>query len=352
MSRKFNIKKILKQYDDPNIGLTSLTKFARNINEDKTVDGKLKPYTQKDLNTLRRILSNNMTFNISEHARISIKRVERSFIAKSPIEMIHIDLMDITNHNLASKYIFVAVDVYTRYLFAYPMNDKSIASVKECMNKMYDYIVSCGYYPLDSKDYSLLYTDNGREFSNIERLLNDDNPWRMNLVHYISKSKHKASIAEAYIKKLRQMITNYKNTKNKVRNFITQLESFVKNINNTRSTRKIEKDYKYNDPLYHVGTIVRVENTFDRDKVFSKKSSKNYFTKELFRVSKIIPSQGQNMYELETYDGKYYMNKYVYEYELSRVGSYGLNKYIEEHGEIKQTYSPEFINHYQLMKNA
>lgn len=347
MSRTLNIKDILKKYDDPVIGLTSIRKFAIAYAKLKGIT----PLNLKEMKKLRMILSNSMIFNISEHSRTLRRKVERHFEAKVVAEMIHIDLMDITNHKLKHKFIFVAVDVFSRFLFAYPMENKSKQETKRCMNLMFDEITSYGYIPFNYK--SMLYTDAGKEFFGIQDSLND-NVWKGALIHYVSKSKHGASIAEAYIKKLRNFIKNYMLTKPASRDFIKALPVFVDNLNKSKEVVK-RKNVEEIEPMLEEADYVRIEDTLNRGKIFTKKSSSNYFTQQVFIIKEIKIIQGIPVYKLYTLNQKYFIDRWVGEEELSRVGRYGIHLFEQKYG--KETIergnkgiTQEFINHYQLKK--
>lgn len=328
---------IIKAYEDPKIGVTSITKFAKNINY------------KGDMKRFRRILEMSNVFTQSIFARRIIKRKTRRFEADHISELISMDLMDITNYKLKYKFIGIFVDTFSRYLWTYPLLNKSKIEVAKAINYIYDDLEENGVYPLIESQTSMLYGDAGKEFFGVEKALGEDSLWKGKIIHYTSKSKNGAPIAEAYIKKLRQMITLV--PKRRVK-FVDILSDITLNINNTRSEIGPPKEEKPSISYFTKGSKVRIENTIKKDKdVFAKKSDIKFFSPFILEVIDHSVNQGINLYTLKTVNStvEYFINRKIYEHEMSKVHEYAFHKIKEKNKPYK--YSTVEINHYQLVKS-
>lgn len=322
--------KIIQEYKNPKTGLTSLTRFAKNIK-------------YKDIPKLRSILESSEIFTKSIHARQFVKHTKRKFIASHVGEVIHADLMDISNFKLRNKFILVMVDVFSRYTWAIPVQSKSGEHVNEAVDKVYTELIHNGYIP---DKMCLFYVDDGREFYGIPKKLKTP-MYNTYLTRYISKSRNGASIAEAKIKVLRQHISLYLDTKPASRDFTKVLDDICSNINrNTGSDtcsaeaiysktncqfkiRKRKKAKQIQRTLYfHLNDWVRLENSFEREVVFSKKSNLNYFSDNIYKIVNIKVMQSLPMYGLAIVRSKEtgIINRWVYEWELSRVSDEYVNQ--------------------------
>ncbi len=76
-----------------------------------------------------------------EHKQIQFKfKGHNSYVAKQPLEEIQIDSMEMPTTDDGYRYVFVAIDVFTKYCVAVPMKgktvDDNVKAMKEVIEKM------------------------------------------------------------------------------------------------------------------------------------------------------------------------------------------------------------------------
>ena len=84
-----------------------------------------------------------------------------SYVASKPLEEIQIDLgifTDSADNNNGYKYLFVAIDIFTKYTHAVPIKDKKPSEVVRALNEVFDNIG----VPEN------IYHDNEGSFSSVE----------------------------------------------------------------------------------------------------------------------------------------------------------------------------------------
>ena len=66
------------------------------------------------------------------------------------------DLIDMTNKSYKNyKYILTCIDLYSRYIWLFPLKDKTVEKVEKIVNKILK----------ENKNFSVILTDNGTEFN-------------------------------------------------------------------------------------------------------------------------------------------------------------------------------------------
>lgn len=128
---------------------------------------------------------------IHKNARVNFRR--RHVVMKDIDDLWQADLMDVQNiskQNSDYKYIFVIIDTFSKYAWAYPLKRKTKLLVFDILEKL----LKKGRVP---KNFQ---TDNGTEFFNekIKKLVCD-----YNINHYSTFTTKKASIAERLIRTLK-----------------------------------------------------------------------------------------------------------------------------------------------------
>lgn len=128
---------------------------------------------------------------IHKNARVNFRR--RHVIMKDIDDLWQADLMDVQNiskQNSDYKYIFVIIDTFTKYAWAYPLKRKTKLLVFDILENL----LKSGRVP---KNFQ---TDNGTEFFNekIKKLVSN-----YNINHYSTYTTKKASIAERLIRTLK-----------------------------------------------------------------------------------------------------------------------------------------------------
>lgn len=131
---------------------------------------------------------------IHKNARVNFPR--RRVILKDIDDLWQADLIDmqaLSNVNLGYKYIFVIIDCFSKYAWAFPLKQKT----KEMVSTAFQTFLARGRYPKN------LQTDMGKEFYNngFSNVIK-----KYNINHYSTYSTKKASIVERFIRTLKNKL--------------------------------------------------------------------------------------------------------------------------------------------------
>ena len=265
----------LDKYLDPKQGLIAIDKFAKKH--------KLNAEQIKKLKSLQTLQIHKQPKHIKKHWS--------TITAPEPIYNVQIDLMEVSNlHpvvNRKVKYLFNIMDVYSRYLWVFPMTNKRSSSTAEALTKWLKIVKKQhGKIPTN------LNSDDGSEFKGAFKTVLKKN----NIQHYVSvgaeEHHNKQAIIERVHRTLRNMIQRYLDVYN-TQKYIDDLPSLIDNYNNTiHSTLKatpkqvIEGKRKNKQTIQRakfipIGTKVR---TLLKRGVFAK-GSKPYFSKAVYIVT-------------------------------------------------------------------
>ena len=193
-------------------------------------------------------------------AKTPVRSVVRPITAKVPNERWSVDLIDIrTQHQ--NRYILTVVDVFTNYLFATIILNKTGRTIVERLTNFHNRTLiqggSGGIYP------HLLQSDQGSEFKNeeMETFANQNNIKQVFSTSYAPKSNGKVERMNRQIrKKIKALhIKNNNNTFNG-----NQLRVIVKNINsqvNSRTKMRPIDLYENNyNPVFNDNNAVELDN--------------------------------------------------------------------------------------------
>ena len=307
-------------YNDPERtgafgGVNALLKEAR------TIDNSI------DRETVEEFLEGQQSYTLHKPAITKFKR--RPTIVSGIGQQMQADLLDVRSHSASNDgitFLLTAVDVFSRRGWALPIKSKSGLSVVEALRKI-----------LREVKFRALQTDKGKEFYNahVKALLRDKG-----VEHFSSENDNiKASLVERFNKSLRLKIHRYLTARN-TRKFVDKLSSFVGAYNATEhsSTGVAPKNVTYNnqadvfDRLFEggehgswkkrkvikrplrPGELVRISKS---RMAFERGYTPNW-TKELFRVVKILERETPQVYEIEDYRGEPIAGTF-YRQELQRV---------------------------------
>lgn len=208
-------------------------------------------------------------------------------VAKRINEIWCIDLaqMDkLAGDNNGIKYLFVSIDLLSRFVRVQPMKDKTAAATKAAFLKM----TEPGETP------KKIWADEGKEFEGSFKTICKD----MDILIYSTKSKKKAAYAERAIRSLKNIIYRYMEDSKSLK-YYPKLQSFVKTMNSriNRSIRMAPKDVSNHDAIrliamkpvarytasFRVGDYVRAVLP---DQSF-RKGYKPQFSREIYKISEI-----------------------------------------------------------------
>ena len=306
-------KEIIKKYTDiKNPGsFTSANTFVKNN-------------PQYKLNQTYEALSEVPSYTL--HKNILKKFNRRKTIVSKANHTWQIDLADVSN--LKNKkfsqfynFIFIAIDSFSRYAYAVPLKNKSSEETSRALEAILK----------NGNKVDFLYGDNGKEFMGKFREFANKNNIRV----IFTKSTNKASIAERFIRTLKQRLYRYF-TFSKEKNYINVLDKVINNYNNSyhgsikmkpsevnkKNEKKVyENLYGNNEDIinnfihysFNIGDYVR---RVVQKNLFEKGYTQNW-TSEIYIVSMIIPTNPPT-YNIKSTDNVT-INQFFYKEQLQKV---------------------------------
>jgi transposase-like protein len=239
--------------------------------------------------------------------RVNAKYINEIWCA----DLAHVDKL--APDNAQVKYLFVAIDVLSRFVQVQPMKTKTAESAKDAFVRMLSKATG---------KPKKLWTDNGTEFEGTFRRYCQQQ--EISIYHTFSETK--AAYAERAIRSLKNIMYRYMEQQ-KTYKYLGKLQSFVQTMNSrvNRSTGMAPKDVKNADairimyirkplprekPKYKVDDYVRISR---KDTAF-RKGYKPQFTDEIFKIFKTLKTNPQT-YTLKDKNNEIILGKF-YETEL------------------------------------
>lgn len=293
---------------------------------------------------------------VDELHRPARKNFERRrVIVKGLNDLLQCDLVEMIPYakvNKGYRYILVAINVFSKYVWAIPVKRKTAADVADALNKIFKTFIPKN-----------LHTDMGKEFHNksVKDLLD-----KHNINHYNTYSTMKACVVERVNRSLKTLMWKHFSLQGNYK-WLSLLPKVVKKYNETKhrttgfkpidvkksNEKKILRDsYSFiktvdvRKPQFQVGDKVRISK---HREAFSKGYRPNWST-EIFTVAKIKETNPRHYMLKDEKDeeiiGGFYTHElqlvkhkdaYLVERILQRKGSNILAKWLG----IKQ---PSWIN--------
>lgn len=320
------VKKVTQAFYNPQTGLTrNLAKLKEKNPDLWGIPGK----------TIRAILDQNIPIYNRNKSAIHAKERVR-YRADYVGQLLQADLafvasprnttqeILIKSEDTDNRYVLIIVDTYSRYIWAYPLENKSSNEVTKLISTTIAFIREFFYGGYSGLRFTV-HTDGGKEFSTkgIEKSLN--------VAHTIAKEH--ASLAEAAIYRLRtklKYLDHGAGPKRKIDH-----ETFVELIRNLNLDSNADAIFEKQalaksdlnppkieapaDPsAYTQGDFVRVKRLGE---LFEKKSSLSTFSERIFIVGDVIwfPLDHVWAYRLLTHDGEWVSTKNWFASDLTRV---------------------------------
>ena len=280
--------------------------------------------------------------------RKMVRRFKRNRVQVDHIdEQWDVDLMDMdyySKHNNGVRYVLLVIDIFSRYAWAVPLQNKQATTVKEGFDVLLD--KSKGRTPQKVR------TDPGGEFANrIMKKWFDDH----HILHSVTHNEMKANYVERLIKTIKSRIVKYFNFKN-THEYVSQLDDFMEGYNDTYHSgikmkpssvnknnelmlwqqqyvepfvkeamaknivkdnsvmKKEKKKKKKKTFLFKIGDTVRISHLRS---LFHREYDQKW-TGEVFTVTKRWSREGVYVYELDDYSGQSLAGTF-YEPELQAV---------------------------------
>ena len=166
---------------------------------------------------LKKFFRKNNTLSLHKPVRKNFSR--RRTVVYAPQEVFQSDLVDYikySGNNSGYRYIMVIIDAFSRRAYVRKLKNKGS---EETARALEDFLNNINYLPRS------LYTDAGLEYTNnrVQRVLKN-----FGLQHYIMSGKHKASMAERFIRTLKTNLEMYF-YENHTHRWVDVLNQFVNN---------------------------------------------------------------------------------------------------------------------------
>lgn len=186
------------------------------------------------------------------HQTTTTKITKKSFLpiySEIPFSF-QIDLTFITkykNQNSGYHIIFTAINVNTRFVYAYKLKSSTDDDVLNCLKTMHS-----------KTDINCLTGDLGKEFINKKfSKYCDDNEIR---TYFFKADSHKLGIINRFHRTLKEKFTKYFNSVDTVR-WVDVLDEIISNYNNTVHSSTHSKPIEMNDYLEHIYIEEKQEET-------------------------------------------------------------------------------------------
>lgn len=251
--------------------------------------------------------------------KIRRKFLRRKTIGIAPGQTLQGDLADFQlwrRENAGYNYCLVAIDVYSRYVFAIPVKQKSAPEMRKALTKLFEQVRERFGHVC-----SRFVTDAGREFTCKEANALYKS---LNIHHYSPKSEMKAAMSERAIQTLKKRLYKYLNHKSSHRwiDVVGDIASAINRSPNRSIGMAPEKvrDGDVDEGLsettdpktigVHVGDTVRISKS---KRTFEKGYTPNW-TEEFFIVDKVKTHSRPPYLKLrdlngELIDGSFYLQE-------------------------------------------
>ncbi|XP_069136808.1 uncharacterized protein [Argopecten irradians] len=282
------------------------------------------------LHTIRRFLQDIDAYSLQRPLRYKFKT--RKVISQGIDVLWDVDLADVSNlakENDGIRYLFVAIDVFSRHLWVAPLKNKHHESIIDGFKTIF----SQGRKPEEVR------SDPGSEWKNrwVKQFLD-----KQGVQHYVTHNPTHANYAERVIRTLKTLMYRYF-THNRTHHYLDVLQDIVRNYNDrphsaldgkypddivksneallwkhfyvdSKRPRRVSRKTTTKPFKFKVGDVVRISSTrrtFQRD--YEQK-----WTEEVFTIKTRYLRQGIPIYKIIDYDGDPITGTF-YNIELQKV---------------------------------
>ena len=199
------------------------------------------------------------------------------------------DMQSLSRKNKGIKYLLWAIDLFSKYAFVIPLNDKKGISIVNAFNK----IIKQSRIIENNRKPNKIWVDQGGEFYNnvFEKWLSDND-----IIMYSTYNEGKSVVAERFIRTLKNKLYKHMTATGK-KVYFDVLDNVVNKYNNTKhSAIKMKPiDVGDNNKRVYIGEHNEIDSRFkigDRVRIskfkniFDKGYTPNWST-EIFIVDKV-----------------------------------------------------------------
>jgi len=174
---------------------------------------------------------NNKRINQLHKPFKNTKKHQNTIVSPYPFYNLQVDLTDMKNFdttNKHNKYILFAIDIFTRYAFAYPLKNKTKTSTNQAIEHLLEDIHK--KLPNNDNQPFIIATDEGKEFADFGTILKQHN-----MIHKTSNasiSHHPLAVVDRFTRTIKNILFKYF-TVNDTTNWIDVINDIVDKYNNT-----------------------------------------------------------------------------------------------------------------------
>ena len=275
------------------------------------------------INTKQKLgMGNNFTMDdlSNELNKPVINKFERKKVIVNHIDEIHsCDLVDMQKYsrvNKGYKYIFTNIDIFSKYVWSFPLKTKTVKEIKSCFQKIFK-----------ERKPKYIWSDQESSFFSKEMLkFFEDN----NVKIYYTHSQLKAVIVERFNKSLRELMMKefvknnntvwYNILPDLIKTYNNRYHSTIKmkpkNVNKLNEKHIRNTVYNYDitnkKPKFKINDLVRI--SLKRRTLFDKPTSNIKWSEQLYKIYKINKSNVIT-YQLKDMNNEFIKGKF-YEKEL------------------------------------
>ena len=272
---------------------------------------------------IRDFLRQNVTSSL--HRQVRKRFPTRRIVVHYPYQIVMSDLIDYSHNKMPYKnngfrYIMIFICCFSKLAWAEPMRRKtgleSMLAIEKILSRM-------------KESPQSLVTDQGLEYYDhrVQKML-----IRLGINHYSITGKHKACIAERFIRTLKGRLEKYF-WANQTRKWIDVLQDFIKNYNNTyhRSIKMAPVDVNDDNRAHVFKTLFPKDNIKtkprlkkgDRVRILREKNifEKGYsrsWSLEIYRIKEAISENEVDYYKVEDLSGNT-LSRHRYYWQLNLV---------------------------------
>jgi hypothetical protein len=233
-----------------------------------------------------------------------------SIFAPYPRFGYQIDIMNYDRYEYNNyKYIFVCIDVHSRYLFCRALTNRRMSTILKVMNEIFDKMgipvnINCDN-EFNKTEFNKLMDDKGVRmwYSQPDEINKNSIVERVNRTIALILQKYRIGLKKYdWYKVLPDIVENYNNTEHRT------IKAKPIDVWNGIGTNK--QEIKYNESSIKVGDTVRIKN---KKKVFSKGDELSY-SKDIYTVVE----QVRNKFKVKNKNGQELKTLYK-DYELKKV---------------------------------
>ena len=250
------------------------------------------------------------------------------------------DLMDVSassKFNDGVKFLYISIDILSKYLYVIPLKSKSANEVTSAARKIYT-----------QHKISYLSTDRGSEYRSrsFKYLMR-----QLGIKHFFAGGSTKSAVSERVIRTIRGRIARFK-AQNNTERYIDSLKDIVSGYNATihsstsipprdinkyndyialRNIYKYKKPHKTRPYRFKVGDKIRISSA----KSLFRRESYERWSYEIFEVTSRFRKDGVNLYKIRGCDDDQDLQGSFFQEELSKVKQdinhqYKISKFLDE----------------------